>query len=399
LGQGLAFFGVQTFKVWIMVMLVGYFILFMLIALASLVLTVAASSSNSNNRRGRGVFIGPQIFNLIIRLWFFSELAKSADRGHYGRMPKAESKYPLHKSIFSFVFGEDDPNKDWESRENKALIAFIQARRGLISLPEFMSFTGMGPAEAEEAVLGFCAEYGGSPEASEEGTILYRFNDILLRSDTKDRSFSGSVPLKQLKVFSRNKKSMNVWFGIINSVNLLFGGYFFCNALQTGPVLSGVPYEGSYIYGVTYKLFELIIQNPLPFITIGLGLTPLIFSLFFWIIPAIRFFAEKRENEAVKLGNLKRFGFSRIWSNPLNVETKDIDSPASECRPRNMAAARDRILKEMGTYSMPDVEINGSGNTVYSFKALDEEKKVLEKYRAGVDPNAASLGKTIFDSE
>jgi heme oxygenase len=64
-----------------------------------------------------------------------------------------------------------------------------------------------------------------------------------------------------------------------------------------------------------------------------------------------------------------------------------------------MAAAQDRILKEMGTYSVPEVEINEGGNTVYSFKALYEEKKVLEKYRAGIDPNAASLGKTIFDSE
>ncbi|MDR1902942.1 MAG: hypothetical protein LBQ88_11750 [Treponema sp.] len=401
LGRGMAFLGVRAFKVWIMVMLIGYFVLFMLIALASLVVATVASSSNSGSRRGRETFIGPQIFNLIIRLWFYSELTKSVNRGYYGRGLKAEPKRsPLHKSIFSFVFGEDDPNKDWTARENRALIAFIQAHRGLISLPEFMSFTGMGPAEAEEAILSFCAEYGGSPEASEEGTILYRFNEILLRTDTRDRSFPGSSsPIKQLKRFSKNKKSMNVWFGIINSVNLLFGGYFFYNALQTGQILQGVPFEGSYLYGITYKLLEIIVQNPLPFIAIGLGLVPLVFSVLFWLIPAIRFFTEKKENEAIKTGNLKRLGFSRIWSNPLRVEVKDIDSSAAECRPRNIAAARDRVLKEMGGYSVPDVEIDESGNTVYSFKVLDEEKKVLEKYRSGIDPNAASLGKTIFDSE
>ncbi|MDR2095061.1 MAG: hypothetical protein LBP76_06035 [Treponema sp.] len=396
LGRGLTFLGVQAFKVWIMVMLIGYFVLFMVIALASLMIAVAASSSNSNNRRSRGTFIGPQIFNLIIRLWFYSELAKSINGEYHGGGRDAKPRrHPLHKSIFSFVFGEDDPNKDWKSRENKALIAFIQAHRGVISLPEFMGFTGMGPAEAEEAVLSFCAEYGGSPEASEEGTILYRFNDILLRTDTGNRSFPGSTLIKQIKVFSRNKKSMNRWFGLINSVNLIFGGYFFYNALHTGQVLS----DASYLYGVTYQLSGIIMQNPLPFITIGLGLVPLIFSVFFWLIPAVRFFTEKKENEAIKLGNLKRLGFNRIWSNPLNVETKDIDSPVSECRPKNMAAARERVIKEMGTYSVPEVEINESGSTVYSFKALDDEKKALEKYRAGIDPNAASLGRTIFDSE
>ncbi|MDR1654418.1 MAG: hypothetical protein LBR96_00360, partial [Treponema sp.] len=42
------------FKVWIMFMLVGYFAFFMLIALASLVLSVAGSSNSSNRSRNGG---------------------------------------------------------------------------------------------------------------------------------------------------------------------------------------------------------------------------------------------------------------------------------------------------------------------------------------------------------
>ncbi|MDR0623040.1 MAG: hypothetical protein LBG10_01250 [Treponema sp.] len=394
------------FKVWIMVMLVGYFVLFMLIALASLFITVAARSSSSDNRRGGGgggFFVSAHIFDLIIRLWFYSTLTKSMDR-RYGlrgnRDAEAPKGRPLHRAIFSFVFGDGDPNKDWNIREKKAFIAYVQANRGVISLPEFMALTGLEPQRAEEEILARCSEFGGSPEVTEEGTLVYRFDEILLRADREDRSFSGASPIKRLKEFSSNKKNMNFWFGLINTVNLIFGGYFFYNALTTGAILTETQFHASsYLYAVTYVLSAEFIRNPLPLIGIGLGLVPLVFSLLFWLVPGIRYFLEKKENEKIKLDNLKKAGFGWIWSKPLAVQEKEINSPAKECRPRNMAAARDRIIKDMGAYSMPEVELDGAGNTVYSFKELRREKEALARYRTSIDPAASSLGKIVFDSD
>jgi hypothetical protein len=385
-------------------MLVGYFVLFMLIALASLFITVAARSSSSDNRRGGGggFFISAHIFDLIIRLWFYSELTKSMDR-RYGlrgnRDAEAPKGRPLHRAIFSFVFGDGDPNKDWEVREKKAFIAYVQANRGVISLPEFMALTGLGPQKAEEDILARCSEFGGSPEATEEGTLVYRFDELLLRSDREDRSFSGAALIKRLKEFSSNKKNMNIGFGLINTVNLIFGGYFFFNALTTGAILTEAQlHSSSYLYAITYVLSGQFIANPLPLIGIGLGLVPLVFSVLFWLVPGLRCFLEKKENERIKLDNLKKLGFSRIWAKPLAVQEKEIDSPARECRPRNMAAAQDRIIKDMGAYSIPDVELDEAGKSVYAFKELQREKEALAQYRASINPEASSLGKIVFDS-
>ena len=64
------------FKAWILVMLLGYFAIFMLIALAALTLSAAGGSSSSNNRSrnnsGGSFFLAAHIFDLIIRLWFYS---------------------------------------------------------------------------------------------------------------------------------------------------------------------------------------------------------------------------------------------------------------------------------------------------------------------------------------
>jgi hypothetical protein len=64
-----------------------------------------------------------------------------------------------------------------------------------------------------------------------------------------------------------------------------------------------------------------------------------------------------------------------------------------------MTAAQERIIKEIGSYSVPDVTIGPAGETVYTFKELEREKEALEKYRSEIDPGASILGKTVFDSE
>ena len=399
LGAGLARLGSVLFKVWIMVMLIGYFVLFMALALLSVFISVAGSSRNSSNRRGGGAHFSFGLLDLFIRLWFYSELTRPARYGnHENRKAKRGPSRPLHRAIFAFVFGDADPNQDWTAHEKKAVIAYIQARRGVISLPELMALTGKDRAGAEDAIMACCSEFGGMPEATEEGTIVYRFDELLLRSGTQNFA-ALSPPVKRLKPFSENPKSMNAWFGVINTVNLLFGSYFLYHSLNTGIIETTEQLQSaSFLYGFVYTAFHNIAGNPLSVTGIGLGIVPLVFSLLFWLIPALRGLREKKENENTKLGNLKRLGFSMIWSNPLKVESGSITSQAVECRPRNMDAAREQIIKDMGAYAVPDVEINAAGGTVYSFTELEREKKALEKYREGIDIERAGIGKTVFDS-
>jgi hypothetical protein len=308
---------------------------------------------------------------------------------------KAGDGRPLYTRIFSFVFGEDDPNRDWDAREKKAVIAYIRSRRGVISLPEFMSFTGLSPDRAGEEILACCSEFGGMPEATEDGTVVYRFDDML-KGKAVPVPGEESVPVKRLRAFSSNTKNTNVWLALVNGANLLFGAYFLNTATRFGPL--GVVPPGS-PYGLVTELLGQFIAAPWVLIAVGLGVVPLVFSILFWLIPALRYISEKTENERVKTSNLRRLGFSRIWSRPLALSEQDIDSPVTECRPKNMRAARDRIIKDMGAYSVPEVAIHDDGQTRYVFSGLEREKEALEKYRAGIDTGAFTPGGVVFDSD
>jgi hypothetical protein len=417
IGKGVTMFSSWLFKVWIMVMLVGYFALFMLLALAALVISIgggSSSSSDSRSGRGGGLYFASGIFNFIMRIWFYSELTKSLDPYYYGSKQRRPKSRPLHKAIFSFVFGDGDPNADWETKEKRAVIAYLQANKGVISLPEFVMLTGKKQLEAEEAISAYCAEFGGSPEATGDGTIVYRFDELLARFDVTDRSFGGSSPIKLLERFSTNKPGMNTWFCIINGVNVLFGGYYLYNALNTGVVgiVQSIARNGervshfvsratgeaaSYLYGITYALLTGVSSNPLPVITIGLGVVPLVFSALFWLIPAIRARKVKKGNQAIALENLRKVAFSRVWSSPHNVRSTDIAANTPEARPANLDKAQDKLIKEIGAYTQPEVSVGETGETLYSFPELDREKRALQTYRAGIQ--VQDLGGTAFDTD
>ena len=380
------------FKVWIMVMLVGYFVLFIAIALASIIIQIAG---RSDSKRG-GVSFG--LFDILIRIWFYSEITRPRSGYMRNTNKSSRDKRPMHKAIFSFIFGEDDPNKNWEDIKNRAVISFLQANNGVISLAEYMAFSGESGIDAEKNMLSFCSKFEGTPEATEDGTIVYRFEKLLLRSDTN--KFDKLIPpVKRLKIFSVNKKSQNGWFVAINAFNLIFGSYFLYQSVTLGHLTNMAQYQGApAIYAYTHYFLQFIVQEPHNFIKIVLGLIPLLFSFFFWLIPVIRFFMLKNDNKKIKNSNFKRFGFSRILASPEKIEEGDLQPSADECKTENQNMAFDGVIKDIGAISSPEIEITDNGKQVYSFKELEREKQAIEKYRKSIDMSRLQLGETVFDS-
>jgi hypothetical protein len=120
-------------------MLVGYFVLFVALLVLFLVAGTAAQSGGkgSSRRSGGGELIGG-ILNAFIRIWFYSEFFKSPQQRAY-EYDRRRQKRPLHKAVFSFVFGTATPTPTGPFLERKALLAFLRTHAGIITLPEFMA--------------------------------------------------------------------------------------------------------------------------------------------------------------------------------------------------------------------------------------------------------------------
>jgi hypothetical protein len=409
--------GAALFKVWIVVMLVGYFLLFVALALLAMLASVAVSmSGNSRDSRssdrgggGLGGFGGMMIFDAIIRIWFYSELFKDPYQRQYERGVRDQrrsQKRPLYKAIFSFVFGDGDPDIGWEAVEKKAVVAFIQAHKGVLTLPEFMSITGLPPAEAETRINRYLYEFEGSPEVTEGGAIYYSFPSLMRRKDRVDRSFGGSAPMRPIAAFSANPKKSNIWFGVINAVNFLFGIYFTVESVAHHALLQTL-YSGQYathlvmthggdaFYLFVHQLLSKLggITNPTALIGYALGAVPLAFSLLFYAIPAVRSWRLAARNERARVENLRRVAYRTVLDSPRAVKPEDIAPAEDAARPKNGRAA-ERIVTELAAWAGADPKADGS----FEFAELARTQTEAAAVRASIDPSKFELGDTVFDS-
>ncbi len=400
-----------VFKVWIMVTLVGYFLLFIALTLlalcASVVVSVGGSSSSdsrSSRRSGGGIgglWLASNLIDTFVRLWFYSELFKTPEERYY----ENESRYarrqeckkrPIYTAIFSFVFGDGDPNAGWDQVEKRAVVAFLQANKGILTLYEFMAITGLGPVDAEEKINSYLAEFEGEPEVSDDGAIYYRFKNIMRRADKVDRTFGGTVPMRRLEIFSANPSKMNKWFIGLNGVNLLFGSYFLYGSLAV--TAAGVKSGFDVFYAFTYALFQYLgIASPAPFIGIGLGAFPLVFALFFFGIPFIRSQRLKARNEETKLENMKRIAYRLAVQNPVSVSGTGVEGLAfsnDASKPARPQAA-DSILLELAGAAEGEKAVDGS----YRLSLIQRTEAAAAKERLAVRDSDFDLGGTVFDNK
>jgi len=394
------------FKAWIMVMLVGYFVLFLALALFAMVASVAiqqGGNGRSDNRRGGGLgglWLTGRLFDSLIRIWFYSELFKSPqDRGIRGfsRGPRR----PLHKAIFSHVFGDGDPNRDWPAIERKAVVAFLQTHKGVMTMAEFMAITGQSPQEAELSVNRYLLEFEGSPEVTDRGTLHFVFPKLLARVGTTPEIQATTVPLKRTEAFSSNEPKADRTFRLINVFNLVFGGYFLSNAITVAGAIyvstpKGLAIRGGFpfLYSSTGYLFQLLgSDNPVPAIFWGLGVVPIAFSVLFFAIPLIRSIRLGEKNESVKKENLRRIVYRTILGKNGVFTSSDVSASIAEARPRDTRAAQG-IAGELAAWSMADPTPGG-----YDYKRIREEQDDIAGVRSALDVSGYRPGSTVFDTE
>jgi hypothetical protein len=381
-------------------MLIGYFILFLAILIASIAAAIAASAANKNRSRSSrgGFYLVTRVIELFIRIWFY----KSIMDNHSGyRTSRKKPGRPLHKAVFGFVFGEGDPRQQWSEQEKRNVIAYIQANKGIITLEELVALSGKNSDQAQQLINQYLLEYEGSPEVTDRGTIVYLFPELLrtTRQNTETVSLQ-APPKKQLVKFSDNPGKTNGWISFFNVFNLLFSSYFLGNIL-----INPITYvkdkfivDFSLVYQAVYNFLAEISVNPNTIILIGLGIVPAAFSFFFFLIPAIRNLKRKRLNNYIKRENLLKRIYSYLFSKPLKADPGEVRPAGPDETPTGGIQFRQQVFDRFAAEKHADIEETPEGKTVYNFTEFKEEIEDVDAYRSRVNLADYSVGETVFDS-
>jgi len=332
------------------------------------------------------MFMMTRVIELLVRVWFYSEFTKGS-RDPFRATERRRARKPLHTAIFSFVFGDPDPAAERTEKVRAAFAAYVRSRKGMATVEELSALTGLTPAEADDAMNSLSYELGGSPEVSDEGTVYWKF-DELMRSAGLERGASadpGPVPLKR---FSVNPVTANAWFCAFNGVNLAFGGYFLFSVLSGARL--GNAETGYTFYGFVSELVRTVGLDPQVTLGFGLGVVPVLFAILFYLVPALRFLALKAENARRARANLRRRAARAVLSSPDRV-----DPTAIAARPPEEDGDPRALVEELAVAWSGEPEADGT----WRFPETARRLRDLSLVRSRTDESKWALGDQVFDTD
>lgn len=163
-------------------------ILLMLVAILAAVIAIYSSggdrdndSGSSNSRSGGGGFIFFPRFWIGDLFWFFDPGAQPHQRQRRRQTAGEENKLNFLEAVYSFLFGDGNPNADLDEKRWQDIAAVIRNHQGAVTAeqiaPYFDDLT-MTQLEDEDFMLPVLARFDGYPQVSEAGDIIYHFPQL-----------------------------------------------------------------------------------------------------------------------------------------------------------------------------------------------------------------------------
>ncbi|TVQ12724.1 MAG: hypothetical protein EA368_03525 [Leptolyngbya sp. DLM2.Bin27] len=259
-----------------------------LIVVAITLLAVAASSANQqgdNRRRGGG---GGMIF--LPRMWIGpSPFRMFQPPGRRQVQPRTPSEMNFLEAVFSFLFGDGDPNADLDERRWQSIAQVIQANDGVVvaeQITPFLSDLGEGwDRDLEDFMVPVLSRFNGMPQVSPQGGIVYQFPELQVTAKAQ-RKITPPRFLQELpRKFSQATSGQIMGAIGLGSANLI--GALVLRSMLQDPVL--VAQAGSLVVFVSSIFWVLL----------GYGAA-------FLAVPLVRYFWVQRQNSRIEARNADR---------------------------------------------------------------------------------------------
>ena len=245
----------------------------LLMVLAIMAIIIAANSNNDEregNNRGFGGGFGGGFF--MPRFWL-GDIFWLFDPGYnYHRRQRrrqASRNYQMNflESVFSFLFGDGNPNADLEEHRWQTIGSIIRQNKGSVVGEQIAPYVDQVD-EYEDYMIPVLSRFNGYPEVSPQGEIVYYFPELqVMASQRQTRSLSTKGYLQEkLWRFSEAEGSqitLAAGLGVLNIVLafvleiLLQDGTI---AAQLGGVVALADSLSWFLlgYGVLYLLIPLV---------------------------------------------------------------------------------------------------------------------------------------------
>ncbi|WP_019500960.1 hypothetical protein [Pseudanabaena sp. PCC 6802] len=292
----------------------------------------SSSSDRSYDSRGGGVFVSNTGWGNPF-IWWGDPFAVFTPNYYEDKKQLQKSQEPDAKqmgfleSVFSFLFGDGNPNADLEERRWKAIAKVIRANGGVVAAEQiapYLDDLGNTSEGYEDYVLPVLVKFNGQPEVSDLGSIVYRFPELqTVGADRKQKKVPTYLEEKlwQFSQAGAGKVTLSAGLGIFYLVASLFLG-----SLLRSPALAGklTGFLG-FVSGAYWFL---------------LG-----YAILFLAVPVVRYFVLQGLNAKIAANNQERIK----RANDLRKPTAEIEQKLEFAR--QFATAQNVISADDLAYS------------------------------------------------
>jgi hypothetical protein len=218
--------------------------------------------------------------------------------------------------VFSFVFGDGDPNAEFETKRWAAVGDLIQRSGGAVTAEQLApllepppllgrgssSLAGASAFEDESFVLPALTRFGGVPEVTPAGGIVYRFPDLratgrLPKADRSARAAKADGALREREWQFSEAPASNV------ALTLLLGAANAAGVVFLSQLL-GAPGMAAQAGAQTVAAVGALLPGLQAYATL------------FFALPAARWLGLQRRNAAIAERNQQRFQAARLLEAP-----------------------------------------------------------------------------------
>jgi hypothetical protein len=320
----------------------------------------------------------------------------------YRNRGNKEAKPNFLFNVFSYLFGDGNPNQNFDEIKWQAIAQILETNQGVVTAEQVAPLTGLDPKN-EDWMITVMQRFNGSPEVTETGHIIYVFPAFQNAAQGRPDGYLGAAGSSSGAPFgsssgSASRSSSGAGSGAGSGSNSgtqdfapdnlsqLFNQHIGRQkAIKTGPsrglTQEGflpekewqfMSVEGASLWGIMgFGLFVLLGSIFLIFnmalVPALYMLQPLLFVLFgygllFFLIPALRFPIFRMINDGIIERNDKKMAYAVALRNP----TPELNNKLLEARK----------VRYEGLAKGPD-------NTVYTTEkdALDQPDDLDEKFK------------------
>ena len=276
------------------------------ILLIFVAITILLSSGSDNNGggggegggggggRGGGFFFFPYFWNDLLWIFYWNHNEPYYQQG--SRLTGQKPQMSFLEAVFSFIFGDGNPNHNLEERKWSDIAAAIRNNRGAVvaeQIAPYLENLGQGYArEYEEYMLPALARFDGRPEVSPQGQIVYHFPQLQTTATERNSEPVAAYLREMLWRFSNASSGQIMLAAGLGAVNLV-GALVLGNLLSNSALASG-------LIGFVSAIYPMI----------------LIYGVGFLTIPLIRYFWIQWKNSRIEARNQERQQRAMLLNQP-----------------------------------------------------------------------------------